>query len=116
MTESEIRADERMKCWREINALIEPGHLTGEAYALRDGLMMACNAVAVKDAEYPPEWLDALKFSLAMEEAPYTQVRPGDQWTPQELASLRKEPPLELRKPWPDPRLAPIDYAIGPRE
>lgn len=46
MTETEIRADERRRCWEEISAMIEKGPLRGNGWdpsAQRNGLILAAN-------------------------------------------------------------------------
>jgi hypothetical protein len=46
ITEAEIRADERRKCWEEVNALIQPGRLSGngcDETAQRNGIILAAN-------------------------------------------------------------------------
>jgi len=46
LSEEEIRADERRKCWEEINAWIVHGPLPGDGWdpsAQRNGLIMATN-------------------------------------------------------------------------
>jgi hypothetical protein len=46
ITEVEIRADERRKCWEEVSALIQSGPLPGngcDETAQRNGLILAAN-------------------------------------------------------------------------
>ncbi len=48
MTEEQIRADERRKCWQHINAMIQPGPLPGSGWdrlAQRNGVILAANAL-----------------------------------------------------------------------
>lgn len=52
MTEAEIRADERRRCWEEINAMIEKGPLGGNGWdptAQRNGLILAANQMSQYD-------------------------------------------------------------------
>lgn len=53
MTEDEIRADERRRCWLEISALIVPGKLPGsgcDSTAQRNGLILAANTLLCEPA------------------------------------------------------------------
>lgn len=48
MTEGEIRADERRKCWERVNKWIIPGPLPGngtDRSAQRNGLVLAANLI-----------------------------------------------------------------------
>ncbi len=57
MTEEEIRADERRRCWEQINAMIVPGPLSGmgiDPSAQRNGLILAANSLLEVEAPREP--------------------------------------------------------------
>lgn len=64
MSEEDIRADERRKCWLQINRWIIPGDLPGngcDRSAQRNGLILAANIILGDgfDAPLPPVEYDA---------------------------------------------------------